>query len=460
MPAQPHKTTETALKKTVAYIRCSSLEEGESAKAELGDHAQKLGLEISEAIFDKPYGPPYSLLNLMRSAALERVSSILVQGPECFGSDGITREAIMHLLKLKGAAVISLKKQPAISATERYIIAINDYYSVGGEWEAEFKPQKQSDERPTAGRTVFGYENVDGTIIIKREAAEMIEYVFFAYSQGKTLKEIREALVKTFPADLCPSLSQLYSLVKNKVYAGVQTESKSAYPPIVPMNVWLKCAALNEKRNKDSDADAPLFQFIEYNNGIKLYPYRERNGLRLLVYRSAEQDGVCFRADQIETALINTMDRKLKTVLPVLIEKCIAGARNEYIKYSAKQTSAESDYIERMGSFRRKYDSRHELPYGKALSELERDRAELELEKICLDYLRYKKREFGIQEEHIREYFEHLSVIGQLSRCEQQYFIRSIVRKVKLSDGILRFSLPGFDTLSARVKPPQPDETS
>ena len=56
-------------------------------------------------------------------------------------------------------------------------------------------------------------------------------------------------------------------------------------------------------------------------------------------------------------------------------------------------------------------------------------------------------------EEQIREYFKHLSKLGELSGYEQKYFIGSLVRKVHIRDGKLLFSLPGFEQFSVILTP-------
>lgn len=452
MTTKSKETTEEKSTGTIVYLRCETLEEGEKAAAELRDYASKLGIEVIQALFDKSSGPPYSLLNLLRSGSLEKNRSVLVPDHNCFGREETVREAIMHMFKRKGVTVISPEKRPAIPAAERYIAAINDYYSTGGNWLAGTDRESLSDDRPTAGRTVFGYENVGGTIRIKDEDARIVKFVFSAYAQGKPMTEIKESMDDSFADNSRPSLSQLYGMIKNGVYAGVTDGAHSVYPAIIPMNIWLKCCGLNEKRSKEPADDEFILESIEYE-GTKLKPLRERKGLKKRVYSSSEPDPVSFPADRIESVIINCVDSKLKNALPTLIGKCALAARNGFIKFSAQLASANSDYNNHLSSFREKYSLSRELPYGCAVSRFEQEKAGLDLERICLDYLAGKQREFSLTEEQIREYFEHLSKLGELSRYEQKYFIGSLVRKVRIRDGKLLFSLPGFEQFSVILTP-------
>ena len=122
----------------------------------------------------------------------------------------------------------------------------------------------------TGGFVLYGYKVKDHKIIIDKERAEVVRYIFNQYMLGVYVPEIIKALIQRnifFHNNRPFKATTIYNMLSNEKYFGVYRINdqvyQNIYPAIVPAEVFeaVRKKCLHNKRGKRSTETTYLLRY-------------------------------------------------------------------------------------------------------------------------------------------------------------------------------------------------------
>ena len=264
------------MKTAVIYARYSSDSQTEqSIEGQLRvcqEYAERNGIVLINTYIDRAMTgtndnrPDFQ--RMLRDSAKREWNYVLVYKLDRFSRDRYEAAVHKHTLKENGVKLVSAMENipdtPEGIILESLLEGMNQYYSA--ELAQKVKrgmKETRSKGNYTGGYVIYGYKVIDRKVVIDKDRAEVVIYIFEQYAQGTFVKDIIAALNEKGILNRGKPFAKntIHNILKNEKYSGVyhynNEEFTNIYPQIVPtdiFNIVREKSIRNEKGSRSTEA--------------------------------------------------------------------------------------------------------------------------------------------------------------------------------------------------------------
>ena len=441
------------------YYACSNRAEARSIEAELKVFAEERAYRILGVYFDKRGRAPSTLLGLIDVFSRLGGALLLIPSREHISACGASVQAMLHHAARRGIRFVFADEAEAGKTGAavdpdayalRYLGFLADYHGFGRSGSCS----KNDAGGIVDGRLPFGYVSDGGRIRADETAAAAVREAFTLFAQGMSVSEIGRAVRERFPSTVFPTRNQIYAMIGNERYIGLDRSGRR-FPPIIENELWL--AACNSQMRRGlrhgervfvlsgvSTAGAGRLETEAFNSTLHAPSYRfSSGGMRFSV-----------DAEALERAVLEGLEEPIAGQLPALRERCL-----ELISMRAHYEKLAVGLSERVRGVKAAISKRCSIDAGGAearnmgVREFDKLVSELKLAEIELCYTRALTERLLASEKEVDSFFGHMARLPMLSEHEKKYFIDILVRRIAIEKGmiVLSLRLPGENRLRIPV---------
>ena len=418
------------------YFVCSSREQVADISKRVVNHANSIGLCVSDVFYDKVGDAPHVLMNLLDICRNMPNSVIVAESMSCLNFSQVCPQAIMHFASMHGIRIVFVERSEndssfaSISAL-RYMRYIGNYYGFGIIDERSSASRSAFEERRgSIGRLPLGYCIKDSKVLISPRDAEAVGEIFKLFAQGVGVRDIELRVKVLFPDVKCPTRNQIYFIIGNSRYIGSNAVGL-ALPPIIENRLWLEVRSQADKRGLAPKEHRFLLKNLFYKGFGRMKPTAYCRSIHSPAY-VIEGGGksVYIDAQQIEEAVLSCASKILESDMDDLVSLCKAAACEAY------------EHAERLEKTLKDLESQAALSQGNfggqvsvktIIKGLDSRRIEAKLMNIGAEYERYMLENLSKTDEQIDAFFAHMAGLQTLSSEEKEYFLNILVKDVTVS---------------------------
>lgn len=434
------------------YFKCADREEANAIESALRSFAASKCYTVASVFCDKTSDPPYSLLALVEFSDPNKRTAILIPDADSISFGILQAEAFAYYAGKRGirflmrhSSSLESDKLPSIDKSAViWLECIKTYLGYGTLASCRLIETGASvSSEAYKSRVPFGYFVRSGEVVINEAAAPAVRMIFKLFAEGESVKNIECIIRSTFPDLNCPTRNQIYALIANQRYAGVD-DKLTAFPAIIDNRLYLACCSSAESRGLKSKQYEFLLSSVKYGSTTLRCTEYSSTAHSPAYSRNCSGGSVAVKASDIERAVIEAFCSLIPELISEMREKCsIALASSDL-------------HAQRLDAIRFEYSALREriadecanstYSTGLNISRFDRLRAELKLYEIAEEYERFIANLLCLSSEEAEEYLQHLAQLGELSRREQRFFLGMLLKSASISDDELCLNISGIGT--------------
>ena len=452
----------------LAYYVCSSRAEAQSVEAELRACAKSRGYRILGAYFDKRGRAPSTLLGLIdicsrMSRKTDRRTNgarsgagsglrLLIPSREHITACGANVQAMLHHAAKRGIRFVFADEAEAAEQDDALALAclgfVEEYHGFGGSGAQRCAESASSSDSEAAsccdaaeGRLPFGYACIDGRPTADAPAAEAVREAFALFALGMSISSIERTVRSDFPTLDFPSRSQLYAMIANERYIGLDRGGRDQLPAIVENALWLAVRNSEMRRGLSGGEHVFLFKSVPLHGMGVLLPSRYSRLVHAPAYcASIGSMLVCADAVALDGAAKEAIAEAIKKSGRALRRRCLEliAQRERFEKLCEKTEKRMNELREEA---ERRFAGAAKPTAESSVRELDELVSRLRLAEQEHIYARELKQRLSIGEGEVHSFFDHLERFKELCAHEQRYFANALVKRAALRDGDLLLEL-------------------
>lgn len=432
------------------YFKCRNRQEANTAESSLRAFAASKGHTISGVFCDRASDPPYSLLAFTELHDPHNRTVFIVPNADMISFGSVSAEAFAYHAGKLGIRFLMLddgrartEKHGIDKSTVKWLSCIKNYFGLGPKY--AIRGDENADPAPAEpykSRVPFGYLIRNGRVVINEAAAPVVCRMFSLFASGEGVADIERIILESYPEIKCPSRNQIYAIVSNRRYIGID-EKLPSFPAIIENRLWLACCSSAEKRGIKSKQYEFILPTVKYGTAsMKRTEYNST--AHAPAYRSAKADCVTvIRACDLEQAVLENVCRVLPELLCSMSEKCFRALED-----LRDREQSLSDLLRGRSELRLR--TRDELSSEQiqsslfGISSFDRLKAELMLFDIAIEHETFLVDLSKLSKEDVQTYVSHLLQLQELSRREIGFFLNALIKSIVVSDKAIGIDFKGF----------------
>lgn len=446
------------MKKADVYFVCSTKEAADEMIAQITSFVELRGGSIGKVFYDRTDRIASRLSLLMKYSDCSECSWVVVPEYEMLGSDEFIRLENEIRLKRNGVRLTLMQKRNGVTMYDRYLNEIMKANNHGVSWQVERGELNQvAAKRALDGATPYGYNRVDGRLVINPTEAGIVREIYDMYINGESVMAIGRKFdgVRTKRGSF--TRNSIPPILSNPRYAGIDGGVCGAIPAIITNKQWLSAQCVRRSRlKKQSMEHVFLLDNVvcaAYRRG-RLLPVQDKNtGERPKYILSATDVTITADAMEIESAALKLFYTRITPRMDELCADVLAHAEAKR-RSIPRHISVMESLID---TLKKQYDAAIMASCtgvcACAQSRLDQLKWLIESTQASINRAKTEMRLYTQPEQRIRDFFDRAKWLYSLDPIEQRYYLNIFIFKaiIRRTGVLFKFRLRAMNSSLSAV---------
>lgn len=446
------------MKTADVYFVCKTKKAAEGMIKQISSFVKANDGRLGKIFCDRTDRVASRLNLLMKYSDYGQCNWVVIPEYEMLGADKFIRLENEMRLKQNGVHLTFMRKRKDVVMFDRYLNEIMKANSLGVSWQLERGELKEiPSHRALDGAAPYGYDKVDGHLVINPDEAKNVREIYDMYVNGASVMTIgrKFAGIKTKRGSF--TRNSIPPILSNPRYAGIDGGVCGVVPAIVTNKQWFAAQCIKRSKLKKQTSEHVFLLGNVFSSSAprgKLLPLQTNDYDDKLKYRLTAGDStVTVDANELEAAALELFRTR---IIPEISELCgatlsHAEERRSFIPCHIQ--AMENLMLELKEQHMREIKSSSVMVCSCAQNKLDRLKHLIESTQVSIDRAKTEMKLYEQPVEHIMEFFERAKQIDSLDPMEQQYYLNIFIPKASVRPGevLFKFRLGSINSVTMPV---------